>query len=86
MNYSAMPRCGRFFVSPRREEGAVFSRQAMPDGRKRGTTRRARVLWAVCGVAGSFARNRGTNMPVGRALLSIAKPSCATCLGLSTGF
>jgi hypothetical protein len=51
MKYSAMPRCCRFFVSPRREEGAYLRRSVTDEqrwrGEKSGTTRRARTLWAV---------------------------------------
>jgi hypothetical protein len=51
MKYPAMPRCCRFFVSPRREEGAyaqaVCNRRATQERRKSGATRRERTLWAV---------------------------------------
>jgi hypothetical protein len=51
MKYSAMPRCCRFFVSPRREEGAYLRRSVTDEqrwrGEKSGATRRARTLWAV---------------------------------------
>jgi hypothetical protein len=51
MNYSAMPRCCRFFVSPRREEGAYLRRSLTDEQRWRGekatATRRARTLWVV---------------------------------------
>ena len=51
MKYSTMPRCCRFFVSPRREEGAYLSRSVTDEQRWRGEkaaqTRRARTLWAV---------------------------------------
>jgi hypothetical protein len=36
MNYSAMPRCCRFFVSPRREEGAYLRRSVTDEQRWRG--------------------------------------------------
>jgi hypothetical protein len=51
MKYSAMPRCCRFFVSPRREEDAYLRRSVTDEqrwrGEKSGATRRARTLWAV---------------------------------------
>ena len=51
MKYSAMPRCCRFFVSPRREEDAYLRRSVTDEQRWRGEkaaqTRRARTLWAV---------------------------------------
>ena len=50
MNYLARPRCCRFFVSPRREEGSYprrCNRRATPERRKSGATRRASMLWAV---------------------------------------
>jgi hypothetical protein len=36
MNYSAMPRCCRFFVSPRREEGAYLRWSVTDEQRWRG--------------------------------------------------
>jgi hypothetical protein len=36
MNYSAMPRCCRFFVSPRREKGAYLRRSVTDEQRCRG--------------------------------------------------
>jgi hypothetical protein len=36
MKYSAMPRCCRFFVSPRREEGAYLRRSVTDEQRWRG--------------------------------------------------
>jgi hypothetical protein len=51
MKYSAMPRCCRFFVSPRREEDAYLKRSVTDEQRwrdeKSGAPRRARTLWAV---------------------------------------
>ena len=51
MKYSAMPRCCRFFVSPRREGGAYLRRSVTDEQRRSGEkaapTRRARTLWAV---------------------------------------
>jgi hypothetical protein len=50
MKYSAMPRCCRFFVSPRREESAYLRRSVTDEQRRRGEkgrNRRARTLWAV---------------------------------------
>src|SRR5437899_4452241 len=51
LKYSAMPRCCRFFVSPRREEGAYLRRSVTDEQRWRGEkaaqTRRAKTLWAV---------------------------------------
>ena len=52
MKYSAMPRCCRFFVSPRREEDAYLRRSVTDEqrwrGEKSGATRRAsapRAVW-----------------------------------------
>jgi len=87
MKYSAMPRCCRFFVSPRREEDAYLRRSVTDEqrwrGEKSGATRRARTLWVSGGVARSL--QVAANMLVAPALPSNPKRSRATWLRTSTG-
>jgi hypothetical protein len=89
MKYSTMPRCCRFFVSPRREEGAYPSRSggiteeqhgrgekvAQPGGRER------------FGLSGGVAHSLqvAADMLVARALPSSPKRSRAPWLRTSTG-
>ena len=51
LRYTAMPRCCRFFASPRREGARILAevcnRRATPKRRKSSATRRARAPWAV---------------------------------------
>jgi hypothetical protein len=51
LRYPTMPRCCRFFVFPRREEGAYPQRSVIDEqrrkGEKAGATQRAIPLWAV---------------------------------------
>ena len=87
MKYSAMPRCCRFFVSPRREEDAYLRRSVTDEqrwrGEKSGATRRARTLWAVGGVARSL--QVAADMLTASALPSSPKRSRATWLSYSSG-
>ena len=87
MKYSAMPRCCRFFVSPRREEGAYLRRSVTDEqrwrGEKSGATRRAGRF----GLSGGVARSLqvAADMLVAPALPSNPKRSRATWLRTSTG-
>jgi len=86
MKYPVMPRCCRFFVSPRREEGA-YPRRSVTDGQRgRGEKaaqpgRRGRV-----GLSGSVARSLqvAADMLVARVLPSSPTRPRATWLRTST--
>jgi len=87
MKYAAMPRCCRFFISPRREEGAYPQRSVTDEQRRRGEKAaqpggRGRFGLSV-GVAHSLQVT--ADMLVARALPSSPKRSRATWLHTSTG-
>ena len=87
MKYSTMLRCCRFFVSPRREEGAYLRRSVPDEQRWRGEKT------AQAGGRGRFGRSGGVarslqvaaDMLIAPALPSNPKRSRATWLRTSTG-
>jgi hypothetical protein len=85
--YSAIPRCCRFFVSPRREESAYRQWSVTDEQRRRGEKAaqpggRERFVLS-CYVARS--PQVAADMLVARALPSRPKRSCAAWLGTPTG-
>ena len=87
MNYSAMPRCGRFFVSPRREEGAYLRWSVTNEQRWRGEKAAQPGGRERVGPSGCVARSLqvAADMLVARALPSSPKRSRATWLSNSSG-
>ena len=89
MNDSTMPRCCRFFVSPRREEGAYPSRSGgITDEQRRRGEKAAQPGGRWCfGLSGGVAHSLqvAADMLVPRALPSSPKRSRATLLRTSTG-
>jgi len=89
MKYSTMPRCCRFFVSPRREEGAYPSRSGgITDEQHRRGEKAAQPGGLGCfGLSGGVAHSLqvAADMLVVRALPSSPKPPSATWLSTSTG-
>ena len=87
MKYSAMPRCCRFFVSPRREEGAYLRRSVTDAQRWRGEKSGATGGRGRFGLSGGVARSLqvAADMLVAPALPSNPKRSRATWLRTSTG-
>jgi hypothetical protein len=87
MKYSAMPRCCRFFVYPRREEGAYLQRSVTDEQRRRGEKAAQPGGRGRFGLSGRVARflQVATDMLVARALPSSPKRSRATWLRTSSG-
>ena len=87
MNYSTMPRCCRFFVFPRREEGAYLSRSVTDEQRWRGEKAAQPEGRGRFGLSGGVARSLqvAADMLVAPALPSNPKRSRATWLRTSTG-
>jgi hypothetical protein len=85
--YLAIPRCFRFFVSPRREESAYPQRSVADEQRRRGEKSAQPGGRERFGLSGYVARSSqvAADMLVVRALLSSPKRSRATWLGTSTG-
>ena len=87
MKYSTMPRCCRFFVSPRREEGAYPQRSVTDEQRRRGEKAAQPGGRERFGLSGGVAHSLQVagDMLVARALPSSPKRSRATWLRTSTG-
>jgi hypothetical protein len=87
MKYSAMPRCRRFFVSPRREEDAYPQRSVTDEQRRKGEKAAQSGGRGRFGLSAGVARflQVGADMLVARVLPSNAKRSRATWLSTSTG-
>ena len=87
MKYSAMPRCCRFFVYPRREKSAYLRRAVRDEQRWRGEKAAQPGGRGRFGLSGSVARSLqiAANMLVDPALPSNPKRSRATWLRTSTG-
>jgi hypothetical protein len=87
MEYSAMPRRCRFFVSPRREEGAYLRRSVTDEQRWRGEKAAQPGGRGRFGLSGGVARSLqvAADMLVALALPSNPKRSRATWLRTSTG-
>jgi hypothetical protein len=87
MTYSAMPRCCRFFVSPRREEGAYLKWSVTDEQRGRGEKASQPGGRGRFGLAGGVARSLQVtvDMLVARVLPSSPKRSRATWLSTSSG-
>ena len=87
MKYSTMPRCCRFFVSPRREEGAYPRRSVTDDQRWRGEKAAQPGGRGGFGLSGGVARSLqvAVDMLVARVLPSSPKRSRATWLSTSSG-
>jgi len=87
MNYSAMPRCCRFFVSPRPEEGAYPQRSVTDEQRRRGEKSTQPGGRGRFGLSGGVARSLqvAADMLVARALPSNPKRSRAARMSTSTG-
>ena len=87
MKYSAMPRCCRFFVSPRREEDAYPQRSVTDEQRRRGEKAAQPRGRGRFGPSGGVARSLqvAADMLVARVLASNPKRSRATWLRTSTG-
>jgi hypothetical protein len=87
MKYSAMPRCCRFFVSPRREEGAYLRRSLTDEQLWRGEKAAQTGGRGRFGLSGGVARSLqvAADMLVALALPSKPKRSRATWLRTSTG-
>jgi hypothetical protein len=87
--YPAIPRCCRFFVSPRREESAYPSRSGGITDEQRGRGEKStqpggRERLGLSGYVARFSRV-AADMLVVRALPSSPKRSRAAWLGTSTG-
>jgi hypothetical protein len=87
MKYSVMPRCCRFFGSPRREKGAYLRRSATDEQRWRGEKPAQPGGRGRFGLSGGVARSLqvAADMLVAPALPSNPKRSRATWLRTSTG-
>ena len=87
MKYAAMPRCCRFFVSPRREEGAYPQRSVTDEQRRRGEKAAQPGGRGCFGLSGGVAHSLqvAADMLVARALPSSPKRSRAAWLRNSTG-
>ena len=87
MNYSTMPRCCRFFVSPRREECACPQRSIIDNERWRCEKAAQSGGRGRFGLSGGVARSLqvAADMLVAPALPSNPKRSRATWLRTSTG-
>ncbi len=87
MKYSAMPRCCRFFVSPKREEDAYPRRSVTDEQRRRGEKAAQPGGRGPFGLSGSVARSLqvAADMLVARVLPSTPKSPRATWLRNSTG-
>jgi hypothetical protein len=85
--YPAIPRCFRFFVSPRREESAYRQRSVIDEQRRRGEKAAQPGGRERFGLSGYVARSSQVtaDMLVTRALPSSPKRSRAAWLGTSTG-
>ncbi len=81
-----MPRCCRFFVSPRREEDAYPQRSVTDEQRRRGEKVAQPEGRARFGLSGSVARSSQVtaDMLVARVLLSSPNRARAARLDLST--
>jgi len=81
-----MPRCCRFFVSPRREEDAYPQRSVTDEQRRRGEKVAQPGGRARFGLSGSIARSLqvSADMLVARVLLSSPNRARAARLDLST--
>ncbi len=81
-----MPRCCRFFVSPRREEDAYQQRSVTDEQRRRGEKVAQPGGRARFGLSGSIARSLQVtaDMLVARVLLSSPNRARAARLDLST--
>jgi len=86
MKYSAIPRCCRFFVSPRREEGAYPTRSVTDEQRRRGEKAAQPGGRERLGLSGSVAHPSqvASDMLVARALPSSPKRFRAAWLSTST--
>src|SRR6266550_718093 len=87
LKYSAMPRCCRFFVFPRREEDAYPQRSATDEQRRRDEKAAqpgGRGRFGLCGGV-AYSSQVTSNMLVARALPSSPKSSRAAWLSISTG-
>ena len=89
MKYSTMPRCCRFFVSPRREEGA-YQRGSVTDEQRRQTAQsvlalRVASFFRFSCVARRLSRHRGTGIRPPRALERRKMDSNAAKLSTSSG-
>jgi hypothetical protein len=87
MKYSTMPRCCRFFVPPRREEGA-YPQQSVTDEQRRRGKKAAQPRGRACfGPSGGVAHSLqvAADMLVARDLPSSSKRSRATWLNTSSG-
>jgi hypothetical protein len=87
MKYSTMLRCCRFFVSPRREEGAYLRRSVTDKQRWRGEKAAQPGGRGRFGLSGGVAHSLqvAADMLVAPALPSNPKRPCATWLRTSTG-
>ena len=87
MNYSAMPRCCRFFVSPRREESAYLRWSVIDEQRWRGEKAAQPGGLERLGLSGHVAHSSQVtaDMLVAGALPSTPKRSSAARLGILTG-
>src|SRR5437870_11170894 len=87
LKYSAMPRCCRFFVSPRREERAYQQRSVTDEQRRRGGKAAQPGGRGRFGLSGCVSRSSqvAADMLVARALPSNPNRSRAAWLGISTG-
>ena len=87
MKYSDMPRCCRFFVSPRREEGAYPWRSVTDEQRRGGEKATQPGGRGRFGLSGGVARSLqvAADMLVAPALPSNPKRSRVTWLSTSTG-
>ena len=73
MKYSALPRCCRFFVSPRREEEGYAQRSVTDEQRGRGRTKRRNpegesALGRLAALLALHPATAGTDMLVARGL------------------
>ena len=87
MKYAAMPGCRRFFVSPRREEGAYPRRSVTDEQRRRGEKAAQPKGRGRFGLSGGVAHSLqvAAGMLVARALPSSPNRSRATGLRTSSG-
>jgi hypothetical protein len=87
MKYPVMPRCCRFFVSPRREEGAYPHGSVTDEQRWRGEKAAQPGGRACFGLFGSVSRSSqvAADMLVARALPSSPNHSRAARMGILTG-
>jgi hypothetical protein len=87
MKYPAMPRCCRFFVSPRREKGAHLRRSVTDEQRWRGEKAAQPGGRGRFGLFGGVARSLqvAADMLVAPALPSSPKRPRATWLSTSSG-